>query len=282
MRRLDAQTRELMQRSLGGLATVCAAANCPNVAECWRRGTATFMIMGEICTRRCRFCGVKTGKPAPLDPAEPTRLAQSISELGLKYAVITCVDRDDLMDSGSAHWAACIKAVREQNPQGGIEVLTGDFHGDSQAIATVVAARPDVFAHNVEVIPRLQQLARPAATWERSLGVLTEAKRTAHLLGFELLTKTGLMLGLGETDAEAREALELIAERGIDLLTVGQYLKPLGVDGLLEIDRYVPPKQFDELADYARSLGFKGVAASPLTRSSHLAETLYAQARDGS
>jgi lipoic acid synthetase len=282
VRRLDAQTRELMQRSLGGLATVCAAANCPNVAECWQRGTATFMIMGEICTRRCRFCGVKTGKPAPLDPAEPARLARSIADLGLKYAVITCVDRDDLPDGGAAHWAACVRAVHELTPAVGIEVLAGDFQGDCQAIAAVVEAQPDVFAHNVEVVPRLQQAARPAATWQRSLAVLQQARHAAQEQGFDLLTKTGLMLGVGETDAEVREALGLIAERGIDLLTLGQYLKPLGVDGLLEVERYVPPEEFNALAEYARNLGFRGVAASPLTRSSHLAETLYARARDGS
>jgi len=271
-----------MQRSLGGLNTVCAEANCPNVSECWSRGTATFMIMGDTCTRRCRFCGVKTGRPAPLDPQEPARLAESIAKLGLKYAVITCVDRDDLEDGGAEHWVACIGAVRAANPRVGIEVLTGDFAGDPNSIATVASAKPDVFAHNVEVVPRLQSMARPAATWERSLSVLTEAQRAAQLLGFELLTKTGLMLGVGETDAEVREALELIAARGIDLLTLGQYLKPRGVAGLLEVDRYVPPEQFQELADYARGLGFKGIAASPLTRSSHLAETLYAQARGGS
>lgn len=282
MRRLDAPARDLMRRSLGGLNTVCTEANCPNVAECWSRGTATFMIMGDTCTRRCRFCGVKTGRPEPLDPEEPTRLAEGIATLGLNYAVITCVDRDDLEDGGAAHWAACVGAVRERNPQIGIEALTGDFGGDPNSIATVVSAGPDVFAHNVEVVPRLQPLARPAATWERSLSVLTEARRAAELLGLELLTKTGLMLGIGETDEEAREALALIAARGVDLLTLGQYLKPRGGGGLLEVDRYVPPEQFDELAVYARDLGFKGVAASPLTRSSHLAETLFAQARGGS
>jgi lipoic acid synthetase len=282
VRRLDATARELMRRSLGGLNTVCAAANCPNIGECWRRGTATFMIMGDTCTRRCRFCGVQTGRPAPLDPAEPRRLADSVAALGLKYAVITCVDRDDLEDGGAAHWAACIGALRERLPRVGVEALTGDFGGDPRSIATVIAAGPDVFAHNVEVVPRLQRVARPAATWERSLSVLTEARRAAQLLGIALLTKTGLMLGIGETDEEVREALRLIRARHVDLLTLGQYLRPRGVDGLLEVERYVPPAQFDELADYARGLGFSGVAASPLTRSSHLAETLYAQARSGS
>lgn len=271
-----------MQHSLGGLHTVCASANCPNIAECWSRGTATFMIMGDTCTRHCRFCGVKTGKPEGLDAREPVRLADSIAELELKYAVITCVDRDDLPDGGSAHWAECIRAIRRSNPGTGIEVLTGDFRGEPRSIATVVEAAPDVFAHNVEVVPRLQSLARPAATWERSLAVLEQAAAIAARQNIPLLTKTGLMLGIGESDGEAREALELIAARGVDLLTIGQYLKPLGVAGLLDVDRYVSPEQFDVLADYARSLGFKGVASSPLTRSSHLAETLYAGARDGS
>jgi lipoic acid synthetase len=210
------------------------------------------------------------------------RLADSVAELELKYTVITCVDRDDLPDGGSEHWMECINAVRARNPGTGIEVLTGDFRGDPQSIATVVEARPDVFAHNVEVVPRLQPLARPSATWERSLGVLEEARRVAEGLNFPLITKTSLMLGIGETDEEARDAIALIASHGIDLLTIGQYLKPLGMAGLLDVDRYITPAEFDELGDYARSLGFKGVASSPLTRSSYFAETLYADARDGS
>ena len=237
------------------------------------------MIMGDTCTRACCFCGVKTGRPAPLDPAEPDKLADSIAALGLKYAVITCVDRDDLPDGGAVHWAMCIKAVRERNPNTGIEVLTGDFRGSRKSIATVVHARPDVFAHNVEVVPSLQRTARPAASWETSVAVLQSAREIAQDEGIPLLIKSGLMLGLGETDREVREALRLLREAGVELLTLGQYLKPLNVDGKLEVQRYVEPKEFTALADYAKSLGFYGIAASPLTRSSHLAETLYAQAQ---
>jgi lipoic acid synthetase len=279
--RLDGSARELMQRSLGGQPTVCVSANCPNIGECWGRGTATFMIMGDVCTRHCRFCGVPHGKPAPLDPAEPARLAETVADLELSYVVITCVDRDDLIDGGAEHWTGCIRAVRERNPEVGIEVLTGDFRGEESSIATVIRARPDVFAHNVEVVPGLQSVARPSATWQRSLGVLRAARDIAQREHIPLLTKTGLMLGLGESAGEVRDALMEIRESGVDLLTLGQYLRPLNVAGLLDVERYLPPEEFEELSRYARELGFRGVAASPLTRSSHLAETLHAAARSG-
>jgi len=306
VRRLGADVRGMMQRELGGIATVCREANCPNIGECWARGTATYMIMGDVCTRNCAFCDVSFGKPKPLDPQEPARLAQSVAALGLKYSVITCVDRDDLADSGAAHWAACIGAIRAgcgalelaPNAAGsgadtfagadafsarylrgvGIEVLTGDFKGQEQPLATAVLAAPDVFAHNVETVPRLQKLARHKATWERSLRVLIAAKRIAREAGQRTLIKSGMMLGLGETDAEVREALALLREAGVELLTLGQYLRPRNVPGKLEMQRFVTPEEFTALRDYALGLGFLGVAASPLTRSSHLAETLYAQA----
>ncbi len=178
VRRLDAATRELMQHSLTGLHTVCAEANCPNIGECWARGTATFMIMGQVCTRNCRFCDVAHGRPGALDPDEPYALADSIRNLGLKYAVVTCVDRDDLPDQGAAHWAQCIEAIRERcggridSGGVGIEILTGDFRGREQDVATVVRAQPDVFAHNVETVPRLQRPIRRIANWEWSTGVL--------------------------------------------------------------------------------------------------------------
>jgi len=275
VRRLDTATRELMQRSLAGLPTVCVAANCPNITECWSRGTATFMIMGDICTRHCKFCGVTTGRPDALDPEEPQRLAESIGNLDLKYAVLTCVDRDDLPDGGAAHWAACITAIRETCPEVKVEALTGDFSGDEAAIRTVIQAQPDVFAHNVEVVPRLQKAVRPAATWERSLGVLRTARTIADAEGIPLLTKTGMMLGIGENDDEVREAMRLIREYDVQLLTLGQYLKPLNRDGLVDVQRYVSPEDFNSLAEYAKEIGFSGVAATPLTRSSHLAETMY-------
>jgi lipoyl synthase len=284
VRRLDLAARETMQRSLIGLHTVCAEANCPNIGECWARGTATFMIMGHVCTRNCRFCDVTHGRPGALDADEPYTLAETIFNLGLKYAVITCVDRDDLPDQGAAHWAACIQAIRERcggridSGGVGIEVLTGDFHGREQDVATVVRAQPDVFAHNVETVPRLQRPIRRIANWEWSTQVLIAARNIAQAEGIPLLIKSGMMLGLGETDTEVREAMRLLLDCGVDLLTLGQYLKPRNIADRLEVDRFVPPEQFDELAAYARELGFRGVAASPLTRSSHLAETLYANA----
>ncbi len=274
-----------MAHRLHGQPTVCVEANCPNIGECWQRGTATFMIMGDICTRNCCFCGVAHGKPLPLDAGEPARLADTVAQMetqmGLKYAVITCVDRDDLPDGGAAHWAQCVRELRGRCPDVGIEVLTGDFSGQRECIAEVIATAPDVFAHNVEVVPRLQRTARPASSWQRSLGVLTAARKVADDLGVTLYTKTGLMLGLGESLDEVREALADIREHGVELLTLGQYLKPLNKPGLLDVVRYVPPEEFAELATYARALGFSGVAASPLTRSSHLAETLLAQAQGG-
>jgi lipoyl synthase len=284
VRRLDTATRELMQRSMTGLHTVCAEANCPNIGECWARGTATFMVMGMVCTRNCRFCDVTHGRPGALDPDEPYNLAETICNLGLKYAVITCVDRDDLPDQGAAHWAQCIHAIRERcggridSGGVGVEVLTGDFRGREQDVATVVRAQPDVFAHNVETVPRLQRSIRRIASWEWSTDVLRMARRIAQADGTQLLTKSGLMLGLGETDDEVREALRLLRECEVDLLTLGQYLKPRNIADRVEVDRFVTPEQFADLGAYAREIGFKGVAASPLTRSSHLAETLYAGA----
>jgi lipoyl synthase len=270
-----------MLAELGGLATVCQAANCPNIGECWRRGTATFMILGETCTRNCKFCNVASGKPAPPDPAEPERIADAVARLGLKFAVLTCVDRDDLPDFGAAHWAACISAIRARCPGVGIEALAGDFQGHPDSIATVVRSRPDVFAHNVETVPRLQREIRHPASWERSIGVLRQAQALARAAGVPLLVKSGLMVGLGETDEEVYEALWLLAEAGIELITIGQYLQPLNTPGRLTVQRYVSAAQFQVYADWARAAGFKGVASSPLTRSSHFAETLVAQARGG-
>lgn len=267
-----------MNQPLNGLPTVCSEANCPNIGECWARGTATFMVMGDKCTRSCRFCNVDFGKPDPLNEHEPVLLAASISELGLEYAVVTCVDRDDLIDSGAKHWVACIKAVRARCPGVLLEILTGDFKGSLEHIRAVAAARPDVFAHNVETVPRLQNKVRNKARWELSLRVLTAARQVARDHNFKLFTKSGMMLGLGETDAEVREAMGLLREHNVDLLTLGQYLKPLERPDKLEVQRFVSPEEFNELAAYGLSIGFKGVASSPLTRSSHLAETLYAQA----
>ena len=272
-----------MQRSLDGQPTVCVSANCPNIGECWLRGTATFMIMGDRCTRGCPFCDVPHGHPEPLDPQVPRRLAESVRRLGLAYVVITCVDRDDLPDSGAAHWVACVEAIRSEYADGSepppVELLTGDFRGVPEHISLVARTRPAVFGHNVETVPRLQAIVRRGASWGRSLGVLRIARETAAREGFPLLTKSGLMVGLGEELAEVREALRLLREDGVDLVTVGQYLKPRGLPGKLEVQRFIPPEEFAEIAACARELGFHGVAAGPLTRSSHHAETLLAEAK---
>ncbi len=278
VRRLDGPTREYIDSVSRGISTVCREANCPNIGECWSRGTATFMIMGDKCTRNCKFCNVGKGRPAALNPHEPAALAESIAELKVRYAVITCVDRDDLPDFGAAHWAECISAVRRRNPGVIIETLIGDMRGRDRDIATVALARPDVLVHNVETVPRLQRAIRYPACWDNSTRVLVFGKQLARREGFKLLTKTGMMLGLGETDAEVEEALRLLRELEIDLLTLSQYLKPANMRGKWEVQRYVPPARFDELAEMARALGFAGVMASPLTRSSYRAETLYAQA----
>lgn len=276
--RLSGAAREMMARPLSGLHTVCHSANCPNIGECWGRGTATFMVMGDKCTRACRFCNVDFGVPEPLNPHEPELLAASIAELGLKYSVITCVDRDDLADSGAAHWAACIAAIRARTPQVGVEILTGDFKGRRADIATVVHARPEVFAHNVETVPRLQPLVRHKARWETSIRVLTTVQELAREQGYTILTKTGMMLGLGESNDEVKAAMRLLRDEGIDLLTLGQYLKPQERYDKLPMLRFVTPEEFEELRLYGYEIGFRGVAASPLTRSSHLAETLFADA----
>ncbi|MCH7471661.1 lipoyl synthase [bacterium] len=279
VRRLGAKAREMMARPLAGLNTVCVEANCPNIGECWARGTATFMIMGATCTRACGFCDVAFGKPEALNPHEPELLAASIAGLGLEYSVITCVDRDDLEDSGAAHWVACIEAVRRKNPGVKVEILTGDFKGAEHHVATVARARPEVFAHNVETVPRLQKVARHKATWERSCRVLDVARDAARAAGFTMFIKTGMMLGLGETDEEVRDAMRiLLSEHNVELLTLGQYLMPRRLPDKLAVDRYVEPQRFEEFKQYGLSIGYKGVAASPLTRSSHLAETLYADA----
>ncbi|MEZ5339372.1 MAG: lipoyl synthase [bacterium] len=278
VRRLDLASEEQVSTTLGGLATVCQSANCPNIGDCWGRSTATFMVMGDKCTRACRFCNVDFGKPEPLNPHEPAQLAQSVRELGLKFAVVTCVDRDDLTDSGSAHWAACIDAVHEVGPDVQIEVLTGDFKGSEADIARVVRARPEVFAHNLETIPRLQGRVRHKARWDTSLRVLRLARSIAAAEGLPLVTKSGIMLGLGETYFEVQEAMHLLLEAGVEILTIGQYLKPMDRPDKLSVERFVEPAEFERLYDYGMQIGFAGIASGPLVRSSYRAETLYAQA----
>jgi len=249
------------------LHTVCQEAACPNVGECWERGTATFMILGDTCTRRCGFCNVKTGRPTWNDPLEPARVARTIARMGLRHAVITSVDRDDLPDKGARIWAATIRQVRRQAPGCKVECLTPDFQGQEMPLATVIAERPDVFNHNVEVVPRLYPVARRGSTWQRSLRVL----RNARALGDgEVVTKSGLMVGLGETHDEMVAAFEDLRAAGVQVLTVGQYLRPS--ERHLPIVRYWHPDEFKALEDAAYALGFDHIAAGPLVRSSYHAD----------
>jgi lipoic acid synthetase len=249
------------------LHTVCQEAACPNVGECWERGTATFMILGDTCTRRCGFCNVKTGKPTWNDPLEPARVARTIARMGLRHAVITSVDRDDLPDKGSRIWAAVIRQVRRQAPGCKVECLTPDFQGQEMPLATVLAERPDVFNHNVEVVPRLYPVARRGSTWRRSLRVL----RNARAMGAgEVVTKSGLMVGLGETHEEMVAAFEDLRAAGVQVLTVGQYLRPS--ERHLPVVRYWHPDEFKALEDAAYALGFDHIAAGPLVRSSYHAD----------
>jgi lipoic acid synthetase len=249
------------------LHTVCEEASCPNIGECFGKGTATFMVLGDLCTRRCPFCDVAHGRPQPPDPLEPQHLADTVARLGLKYVVITSVDRDDLRDGGAAHFAACIRAVRQRSPQTQIEVLTPDFRGRSTIALDILAAEPpDVMNHNLETVPRLYREARPGAEYVHSLQLLQNFKERCPAVP----TKSGLMLGLGETDDEVLAVLRDLRHHGVDMLTVGQYLQPR--PGNLPVQRYVPPQQFDALAAQARAMGFAHAACGPLVRSSYHAD----------
>jgi len=250
-----------------GLNTVCREAACPNIGECWERGTATFMILGDTCTRRCGFCNVKTGKPTWDDPLEPMRVARSIAKMGLRHAVITSVDRDDLPDYGASAFVGVIRSTRQQAPGCRVEVLTPDFRGEMMPLARVVQERPDVFNHNVEVVPRLYSIARRGSDFLRSCGVLKNAKQMG---GSEVVTKSGLMVGLGETMDEMVETFKVLREHEVQVLTVGQYLRPS--EQHLPIVRYWHPDEFEELKQQAYELGFEHVAAGPLVRSSYHAD----------
>ena len=246
------------------LNTVCSSAKCPNRHECWNRGTATVMILGNTCTRNCRFCNVNTGRPDPVDAGEPARVAEAAKRLNLRHIVITSVTRDDLSDGGAAAFAATIRAVKEAMPGASVEVLTPDF---VEHLDIVLDARPDVFNHNLETVKRLQAVIRPQASYEKSLATLRHA---AERVGS--MVKSGLMLGLGETDEEIFQALEDLYAAGVRLLTLGQYLAPTREH--YPVDRFVSPEHFDELAAKARLMGFEGVAAGPLVRSSYRADEL--------
>jgi lipoic acid synthetase len=300
-----------LKRSLRGkrLVTVCEEARCPNLGECFAHGTATFMILGDACTRRCAFCSVQTARPEPPDPGEPRRVAEAAAEMGLRYVVVTTVARDDLPDEGAAHFVRVIEALRARIPGIGVEVLTADFNGRSELVDQVVDAAPEVFSHNVETIRRLTPLVRGRARYDRSLAVLEmavrhravvaaasrgEAEADGRLevkpsdgaratLGSDgtadatTLVKTGLMVGMGETRAELSQTLRDVRATGCELLAVGQYLRPTREQ--IEVDRYLEPAEFDEIAAEARELGFTDVAAGPLVRSSYRADALYHASR---
>ncbi|MGI8624176.1 MAG: lipoyl synthase [Solirubrobacteraceae bacterium] len=258
------------------LHTVCQEAACPNIGDCWERGTATFMILGDTCTRRCGFCNVKTGKPTWEDPLEPARVARSVARMGLRHAVVTSVDRDDLPDLGASVWCGVIRSIRAQAPACRVEVLTPDFRGEEMPLARVIAERPDVFNHNVEVAPRLYPVARRGSTWERSLRVL----RNAHALGEgEVATKSGFMVGLGESFEEMVDALGRLREQDVSIITVGQYLRP--TERHLPVVRYWRPEEFDALRAAGMEMGFDHVAAGPLVRSRYHADEHVAQDRPG-
>ena len=246
------------------LHTVCQEAHCPNISECWNGGTATFMIMGGICTRGCRFCAVKTGRPLMLDKDESQKLAQAVKEWGLDYIVITSVDRDDLTDQGANHFAACIVEVRKENPNTLIEVLVPDFRGDEELIKIIIEAMPDVFAHNIETVKRLQNVRDRRANYEQSLFVLKKAKE----LGIKH-TKSSIMLGLGETDEEVIEAMQDMRAIDIDIITFGQYLRPSQKH--IQISEYVHPEKFEYYKKVAEELGFLYCASGPFVRSSYRA-----------
>ena len=267
-----AATRQIVRDQ--GLVTVCEEAACPNIGECWSVGHATMMIMGEVCTRACAFCNVATGKPAALDPTEPARVGRAVSRMGLAHVVITSVDRDDLADGGAGHFAAVVAAIRAASPATTIEILTPDFlRKPVSAAQTAILSGPDVFNHNLETVPRLYPSIRPGARYYHSLRLLERVKETAPTM----FTKSGLMVGLGETREEVSQVMDDMRSAGVDFITIGQYLQPTRKHA--PIDRFVPPEEFQALAVSARAKGFLMVSASPLTRSSHHAGEDFARLR---
>lgn len=265
-----AAVRQLLREK--GLSTVCEGARCPNLPTCWGNRTATFMILGEICTRACRFCAVPHGRPLLPDPTEPKRLAEAVRALGLRYVVLTSVDRDDLPDGGAAHFAACIRAAKEAVPEVRVEALIPDFSGDEGALQKVVEARPDVVGHNLETVRRLTPFVRDRrAGYHLSLRVLATLKQ----LDPHILTKSSLLLGLGETEEEIEEALWDLRRVGVDILVLGQYLRPTPRE--LPVARYVPPGEFSAWEKRAKAMGFRAVVAGPLVRTSFRAAEVFAE-----
>ncbi len=261
------QTRKLLNKNQ--MATVCDAALCPNKDECFARGTATFIIMGKVCTRNCHFCNVTTGRPLPLDIDEPQKLAETIKAMQLKYVVVTSVCRDDLADEGAAHFGECINTIRKINHDIKIEILAPDFKKNMQQALNILAKNlPDVFGHNIETVPRLYSNITPSRNYQSSLQILQEHKK----LFPNIPTKSGLMVGLGETDNEIEQTLKDLRNHGVELLTIGQYLQPNKNCG--SVDRYVTPQKFSEFAKLAKEIGFRNVASGPMVRSSYYADIL--------
>ena len=269
------EVRAMMRRL--SLVTVCEEARCPNIHECWaRERTATFMLMGDICTRHCGFCAVGKGRPGSLDPEEPGRVAEAARELGLSHAVVTSVNRDDLPDGGAAHFAATIRAIREHNPSCTVEVLIPDFQGNWGALEIVLAAGPEILNHNVETVPRLYKRVRPDAVYSQSLELLSRARSYRDARTLPMRTKSGLMVGLGETVEELIAALSELHASGCDIATVGQYLQPY--ERRLPVERYYTPAEFDSIRERAEAMGFQRVESGPLVRSSYHARRAFAPA----
>jgi len=266
-----AETRKLMRAK--SLHTVCEEAACPNIGECWKRRHATMMILGDICTRACRFCNIKTGKPNAVDPDEPAHVAEAVVNMGLQHVVITSVDRDDLEDGGAQHFADVIGAVRKASPTTTIEILTPDFRRKEEVVPTVVNAKPDVFNHNLETVPRLYSTIRPGARYFGSLRLLERVKE----LDPQIFTKSGIMVGLGEDRAEVLQVMDDLRAAKVDFITIGQYLQPTPRHA--RVERYVTPDEFEDYARMARAKGFLMVASSPLTRSSYHADRDFAELR---
>jgi lipoic acid synthetase len=267
-----AHTRRVVAGS--GVATVCQEARCPNLSECWSKRHATFMILGDKCTRRCHYCAVTTARPDPPAPDEPDRLARAVEELRLRHVVLTAVARDDLKDEGAGHFAACVRAIHERCPATTVEVLPADFHARVECIEALCAAGPELYNHNIEMVERLTPTIRPQGKYRRSLAVLRIVKDLAPTI----ITKSGLMVGLGETGDELRATFADLRGVGCDVLTIGQYLQPT-LDAHAPVVRYYPPEEFDELGDEARALGFLSVASGPFVRSSYNAFEVFEESR---